>query len=297
MKYLLEDYTFDAVGKTITFNEWPSEAGPISLAKILVITNVTTAQTIYIFNDPTLSGALTGTVLTLSTNTVGMADTDTLQIFIEVRSSTVLSLEPGALGSIETPLSVNVVNTPPEPETPNIHRYCSGVFTPTGGKPYGDPTSNMAVDGSSNPQLFYISAQPEFDFHLMHIVVILADLAVSHNLFGKLNPLTNGFSIRAIDEGITSCIISDARTGGEIIVQSGLTEPYGGGNKAWELANWSIGGDDATTVAIPISRFIPNGIRIGRDTSTRVEAEVKDDLSGLSLLEVIYFGYRSYPVT
>jgi len=297
MKYLLEDYTFDVSAKTVTFNEWPSEAGPINISKILVITNITTSQIIYIFNESSLSGSLSGNVLTLNTSTTGMANTDSLQIFIEVRHSTVLSLEPGSLGSVESPLSVNVVNTPPEPETPNIHRYCSGVLTLTGAQPYGSAGSNMNVDGSVTPQIFYMDAQPDFDFHIMHFAIVLADLSVSHNLFGKLNPLVNGFSLRSIDEGVTSCIISNARTGGELIAQSGLTEPYGSEAKSWELTNWSDSGDDATTVAIPISRFMPNGIRIGRGTTTKIEAEVKDDLTGLSLFEIIYFGYRNYPVT
>jgi len=78
-------YTFNAAAKTITFS---GLAQPITLANILLITNVTANTIIYNFADPTTGAAsFIDNVLTLDYNTsVSMNSSDVLQIFLDIES-------------------------------------------------------------------------------------------------------------------------------------------------------------------------------------------------------------------
>lgn len=77
MKELVSTYTFDASAKTVTSNQFSG------LESILLITNVSRNTILYNFADNSLGGSLTGTVLTLIKDCIGMADSDVLQIFID----------------------------------------------------------------------------------------------------------------------------------------------------------------------------------------------------------------------
>lgn len=79
MKVLFENYSFNAASKQVTFNT----TSVIGLEDLLLITNVTTNTIIYSFAEPTKGGTITNNVLTLTYNTVGMSNTDKLQIFLD----------------------------------------------------------------------------------------------------------------------------------------------------------------------------------------------------------------------
>ena len=78
-------YSFDKTAKTITFSGLRQS---ITLSNILLITNVTANTIIYNFADST-KGAVSfnNNVLTLDYDTSSMANTDVLQIFLDVPSS------------------------------------------------------------------------------------------------------------------------------------------------------------------------------------------------------------------
>jgi hypothetical protein len=69
------DYTFDASEGTITFTD------SVVFANIEAIINSTDDVIIYNNTSVTLTGTLTGQILTLAYNTAAMSDTDELQIF------------------------------------------------------------------------------------------------------------------------------------------------------------------------------------------------------------------------
>ena len=69
-------YTFDPVGKTVTF----TSDMPSSLADILLIANVTTNVFIYNFADAARGGSYSNGVLTLDYDTSAMSATDSLYI-------------------------------------------------------------------------------------------------------------------------------------------------------------------------------------------------------------------------
>lgn len=78
-------YTFDKTAKTITFSGLRDD---ITLSNILLITNVTANTIIYNFADST-SGAVSfnNNILTLDYDTSAMANTDVLQIFLDLPSN------------------------------------------------------------------------------------------------------------------------------------------------------------------------------------------------------------------
>ena len=78
-------YSFDKTAKTITFSGLRDD---ITLSNILLITNVTANTIIYNFADST-KGAVSfnNNVLTLDYDTSAMANTDVLQIFLDLPSN------------------------------------------------------------------------------------------------------------------------------------------------------------------------------------------------------------------
>lgn len=81
MKLLVDNYTFNPVAKTVTFNEYTT----LNHASLLLITNVTVGVMIYNFAKAAQVVTITGNVVTLnaSIDTTGMSATDDLQIFYE----------------------------------------------------------------------------------------------------------------------------------------------------------------------------------------------------------------------
>lgn len=78
-------YTFDKTSKTVTFSGLRQS---ITLSNILLITNVTANTIIYNFADSTKGAvSFTNNVLTLDYDTSSMANSDVLQIFLDVPSS------------------------------------------------------------------------------------------------------------------------------------------------------------------------------------------------------------------
>ncbi len=75
-QYIVEQYTFDKVAKTIRLPSIPN----LKLEGIQLITNLTTGTLIYQFNSVALGGTVTGDVLTLTYNTDAMSNSDRLQI-------------------------------------------------------------------------------------------------------------------------------------------------------------------------------------------------------------------------
>lgn len=79
MKIKINNYTFNAASRQITFVDYDS----IRLDSVLLVTNVTDNLIIYNFADPVVGGAVSGNVLTLDYNTTTMDNTDSLQIFYD----------------------------------------------------------------------------------------------------------------------------------------------------------------------------------------------------------------------
>lgn len=182
---------------------------------------------------------------------------------------------------------------PPVPPVGTIsrYRYYNKLIGSTGAS---SGVTNQNVDGSATNQLFYISSHPDYDLYITGIIVIIAGLIVSHNNFGSIPELTNGYNLSIIEDGEETRILDEVKTGGQMIAQSIFGNSYGDGATSFELTKWT-GNDDAQTVIVPVHDLLPGGIRIGRGTLDRLQATVFDDLTGLTEFTVRVVGYRHYP--
>lgn len=89
MKIKVSEYSFNASSKEITFLDYNN----VSLDCILIITNVTDNLIIYNFADPTKGGIVTSNRLTLTYDTSGMDNNDSLLIYYDDPDSTIEVIE------------------------------------------------------------------------------------------------------------------------------------------------------------------------------------------------------------
>lgn len=175
--------------------------------------------------------------------------------------------------------------------TVNRLRYYNALLGSTGAD---SGIISMNVLGSLvAPLTFYIQASVDYDLYISKIVIIFADSAIVHNKFGNVTALTNGWTLNITESGKVTPIISNAKTGGQLLAQTPLESMYGATTTVNTLSNWT-GTEDAATVILDIASIIPNGIRIGRGTNDKIEAIVADDLTGLTEFTVRILGYRHY---
>lgn len=192
--------------------------------------------------------------------------------------------------------------TPPLPPTGSVsrQRLYAQYLGSTGQIEEGLNAGNadQGVNGSVTAQEFFIQASNDFDIRIMAIAILIADASagggVAHNTFGAVSALTNGWDLSITEAGDETFLVKSAKTGGQVLAQTGFSNPYGDGVTSFELSNYT-GNDDAQTIAIPIGRIVPNGLRLGRGTTDRITATVRDDLTGLTEMYVRVFGYRHYP--
>ena len=83
MRLLCKDYTFDPALKQISI----TLEDQVTLANVLLITNVTAKVVVYNFANPLLGGAMQNNILTLDYDTTSMAPSDELQVFLDVDGS------------------------------------------------------------------------------------------------------------------------------------------------------------------------------------------------------------------
>lgn len=81
-KQIVKNYTFNAAAKQITFIDYDT----VTLERVLLITNASTNQPIYVFNHSGFGGSVTGNVLTLDYDTSAMSNSDPLQIIYEAKT-------------------------------------------------------------------------------------------------------------------------------------------------------------------------------------------------------------------
>ena len=182
---------------------------------------------------------------------------------------------------------------PPVPPVGTIsrYRYYNKLM---GSEGASSGITNQNVDGSVVSQNFHISSNPDYDLYISGIIVIIAGLVVSHNNFGSIPELTEGYNLSIVEDNEETRIFDEVKTGGQMIAQSIFGHPYGDGATSFELTKWT-GNDDAQTIVVPVHEIIPGGIRIGRGTLDRLQSTVFDDLTGLTEFTVRVVGYRHYP--
>jgi len=184
----------------------------------------------------------------------------------------------------------------PPSGSPSRYRYFTKWLGSAGAEDTAADGGNadMGVDGSLTAQEFYVQANQNFETRISGIAIIIADTAVAHNSFGNVTALSTGWDLKVTESGEETFLINKAKTGGQVIAQAGFTSGYGNGATSWELTNWTTN-EDAQTVYIPITEWIPGGIRLSIGSKDRLSSIVNDNLTGLTEMYVRVFGYRWFP--
>lgn len=174
--------------------------------------------------------------------------------------------------------------------TANRYRYLTGRLG-TEGLNAGDV--DQVVNGSVTPVEFYIESDPDYDIFVMFVLVMISDVGTNHSEWGNMGVLPNGFDLIVKESGQETFLIEKAKTGGQLIEQSGFYFPYGNAGTMNELVNWT-GGADAQSALMPLREFVPGGLRLGRGTFDRITAVVNDNIT-VNEQWVRIYGYRHYP--
>lgn len=206
------------------------------------------------------------------------------------------SLITGTRGYVATVLHtgallVSVEDRPIVPiGTQNRVQYLGGKLGSLG---LNSGTTNQAVDGATTPQLFSVNSTEEYDIYVTYVTIVVADGNISNKTFGSLAALSNGWSLRLIENGLQTYIIDHAVTCGEFILKSG-GEVFGSGASSNLVSAWNPANDDAFIQKVALSKLVPGGLRIGRGTLDRLESVVEDNLSTLTELTVFIHGNKVF---
>lgn len=152
-------------------------------------------------------------------------------------------------------------------------------------------TTNMAVNGSSTEQIFFIQAEAEVDIRLLKMFIYIEDSAVTHATFGNIGALANGIDISLLEGGVETFMVEKAKKFADLIEQTMAEAPFGNGATSFELLS-ATGTADAQVLPMTLTNFVPTGIRLGAGTDTRFQVRVADDLTGLDNFFVRVIGCR-----
>lgn len=160
-----------------------------------------------------------------------------------------------------------------------------------------DPTNGTDETGLDwnvpTPAIFRLNAGIGFDIRVMKVLIFIGDASITHNAFGGVGALTNGFDLEFVSRGVAGKLLDAVKTTGELIIQSATSLAWGDGNTSFELSNYS-GTKDAAVVIIPVHEMIPGGGRIGRDSTDFLRVNIRDDLTGLDDFTIRMMGYKHH---
>lgn len=154
-------------------------------------------------------------------------------------------------------------------------------------------SNDLRVDGSVNPQKFYISARSDVDLFIKTISVRISDAGATLDEFGNLPALTNGVSFEYISGSIGDLVIQDQIQTNLDFIRLGVSTPaIGGGTDAFK-ADLTGGGADTYLPVIDLSATFGFvwGLHLKKGTLDRIQFTVNDNLSaGIDTLNIRGFG-------
>lgn len=164
-------------------------------------------------------------------------------------------------------------------------------FLTVNGEIGGD--SNLIVDGSGEPVEVSIAARTTGDVYLTTFSVLLSDSPLSLNRFGGSSALNNGLNFfyeSPLGRGIAPLPI---RTNFDLIRLATLTQPIGTKTDAFQLTNAGVDSEDAYAPVIDLTRFGSQsyGIRLRQNSRDRLGFIVNDNLTGLTVFNILAFGF------
>ena len=157
-------------------------------------------------------------------------------------------------------------------------------------------STDMAVNGSSTPVAFNVSALVGIDLYIKYISLAIGDGgSPALNKFGALTALTNGVQWCWSSQDKGTIILHDGiKTNLEFIRVGSDTAGVGTGTDAF-LSDVSGGGSEKSYLpSIDLAELfgLPYGIRLRASTEDRLFFNVQDDLSGLTTFDAIAYGLK-----
>jgi len=155
-------------------------------------------------------------------------------------------------------------------------------------------SDDMTVDGSSTAVPYYISAAQARDIYIKSISVLIGDGGTpALNKFGSLSELANGVEWKWDSQDIGQLILHDGiKTNLEFIRSGFATAAVGTGTDAF-LSDVSGGGTEKSYIPqIDITQQfgLQWGIHLRKGTNDKLTFSVRDDLGGLSTMNIIAYG-------
>jgi len=175
----------------------------------------------------------------------------------------------------------------------------------------GDGTTvDMLVDGSTNPQLFFIEAIPENDIYVTSLSIIIqgAGITLGDDFAGDTTGLANGFRIYYEDENGENNVANNLTTNFDFVRLCQGNPNFGNDVSAFIIPNLTAktGGKGGTAARgiIPVLDFVEVfgfnfGLKLQRGTNNKFVFEVNDNLTtGLGAnaqMNVIAYGFEIKP--
>jgi len=194
---------------------------------------------------------------------------------------------------IDSEGALNVVVHPHPPVDEDITALpFRQFFTDTG---LSTGSSDMAVNGGTTPQLFYISASIDFDIYINSMSVIISDQNATLDKFGALNATSftgTDFYLENTEQSQYT-IANELKTNFDFIRFSGGRPAYGNGATAF-IANNISGNSEGITCLIDFSdNFgLQYGVRLQKGSTNRLVWQINDNVSGVDAFNIIAYGIR-----
>lgn len=192
-----------------------------------------------------------------------------------------------------------VISEAPPLGSTNRKRYLQGRLGTTG-LDSGD--THMHVNGSVTPVVFKIEAHNDYDMMIQHLVLAIRDDAIKQKEWGDII-LTTGFDLKLTEEGDVTYLLDKALTGAHAIIQTGGAHSFGvnagASNTILNVGEFECSDradDDVQLIIVDFGELIPpDGLRIGRQSGTKIEAIVNDDMTDLRCMYATVYGHKLYP--
>lgn len=189
---------------------------------------------------------------------------------------------------------INVTNYQSPPLDESVLALPFGSFFTDDGTPTG--SEDMRVDGSTNPQDFFIKASGEFDIFIKSINAQISDPGARLDRFGALPALTNGLEWEYQTDETGLFILNPAiRINLDFFRDATGGKGFGTGTDAWKADIAGGGGEDTYFPEVDFTeRFgLRYGLRLRKGSQDRMTIRVNDNLSsGLSTFNIKAYGIR-----
>lgn len=153
-------------------------------------------------------------------------------------------------------------------------------------------TTDMRVDGSTTPQQFFISAEPDFDIYITTVSFLIADAGASLNEFGGISALANGCRFFYEDNNGEINVGTSLVSNFEFVRLCQGNPSFGGGASAF-LANNVVGPSEAFIPVFDFRNFgFKWGLKLAASSQNRLVLEVNDNVTAIDAFNAVAYGFR-----